>query len=335
MTTDIMDMPPSYITSTIPEIAKPLILELDGVMAQLRDGGIINAGGVSGNTFTVNGRALLFDDGTSTNGGASLTLQQVYNNTLPVNGEVTIQLTAGKDFKIIDSVGEDFFKIDAETGAVIVSGDFIVQGNSTQIDTLIQDSDHWIISPKSGTTTALSIRPDLGVTPLVDLVTVRRTHTTSPVFRIDSNGNLVASQNFTLGGNLNISGLINDVDIVALNSAVAGHLSGISDRHNATEVDILPIENIPGATTVQQALEAISIINNPSSGNAYGYHHIQHAPTQVWMIVHNRGTVRASVTVYDMSFEQIIPQQVHIIDGNTIRVSFGSAISGSAVVMLF
>jgi hypothetical protein len=53
---------------------KPLILETDGVIEQLPNGGIINAGGTSWNTFTVGGRGLLFDDGSSTSGGAPSTV---------------------------------------------------------------------------------------------------------------------------------------------------------------------------------------------------------------------------------------------------------------------
>lgn len=53
---------------------KPLILETDGVISQLPDCSIINAGGTSCSTFTVGGRGLLFDDGSSTSGGAPSTV---------------------------------------------------------------------------------------------------------------------------------------------------------------------------------------------------------------------------------------------------------------------
>jgi hypothetical protein len=61
---------------------KPIILDDDGIFSQLPDGEIINAGGTDQSTWTVDGRGLLFDDGTSTSGGGSLTLQTVYNNWL-------------------------------------------------------------------------------------------------------------------------------------------------------------------------------------------------------------------------------------------------------------
>ena len=55
-----------YTDTMTEEVKKPVILDEDGVFGQLEDGGIINAGGVKGPTFTVGGRGLLFDDGTST-----------------------------------------------------------------------------------------------------------------------------------------------------------------------------------------------------------------------------------------------------------------------------
>jgi len=48
--------PPS---NTLPAIAKPVIVETDGVFGELETGAIINAGGTSATTFTVNGDPVL------------------------------------------------------------------------------------------------------------------------------------------------------------------------------------------------------------------------------------------------------------------------------------
>jgi hypothetical protein len=45
---------------------KPIILDEDGILGQLPDGELINAGGTSHHRWIVGGRGLLFDDGTST-----------------------------------------------------------------------------------------------------------------------------------------------------------------------------------------------------------------------------------------------------------------------------
>lgn len=317
---------------------KPIILEVDGIFGQLPNGAIINAGGTSNPTFTVGGRGLLFDDGTSTStpGSSNLTLQSAYNSSPTVAGSAGIALTAGKDFLITDSQNDgNYFRISAADGTVTVSGNLIVQGSSTVINTTIQDSDHWKISPKSGTTTALSIEPDLGTVPIVDLVTIRRTFGSAPVFRIDSAGNIIATQNLT------ISGLINGVDIAALRAEVTAHDAGTGYRHEAADVNITPISTLPGAVNVQQALEQINNKADTGGGGSgnfagvYGYSHIQSLPSSSWTIIHNRGTFRAQVTIYDNNWEQIIPEQVKVIDNNTVLVSFGTAIIGRAMVLLF
>lgn len=314
----------------IPAVCRPVILELDGVLAQSLPNSIHAIGGVVGPNFTVGGLSVILENGQPANGGPSpITLQNAYNNSPAVAGKAVIQLVDGKDLKIQNSTGANFLEIDSETGTVTVNGDFVVTGSSTIVETVINDSDHWLISPKAGTTTALSIRPDPGVTPVVDLVTIRRTFSTPPVFRIDSAGNLIATENLTVGG------LINGVDLISLNSTVQTHIDGTDNRHTADQIDIAPITNIPGATNVQQALEALSYVHNPNAGNCFGYQHIQDMPAQTWIIVHGRGTLRASLTVYDSSYQQIIPEEVHIIDANTVRVSFAAPMAGSALVLMF
>ncbi len=45
--------------NTVPPICKPVIIETDGVFGELETGAIINAGGTSNGTFTVNGKQVL------------------------------------------------------------------------------------------------------------------------------------------------------------------------------------------------------------------------------------------------------------------------------------
>ena len=312
---------------------KPIILDEDSIFSTLGNGELINAGGTSNPTWTVNGKGLLFDDGTSTSGGLpSLSLQSVYDgspNTVPL-----IKLLTGKDFTIADDTDNGvFFSIDSETGKVTITGDLEVLGNSSVINTVIQDSDHWLISPKEGSTTALRIEPDLGVVPFVDLLSVRRTFGSAPVFRIDSSGNVIASQNFSLGG------LLNGVDVVQLQSNLNYHLAGDAPfRHLAEDVDVLPIATLPGASNVQQALEQINAkadAGGSNASNVFGYEHIQSTESITWLIAHNRNTLRSQVTIYDDNMEQILPEQVKIIDANNILISFTSQIAGRAMVILF
>lgn len=318
---------------------KPIVLELDGIFGQLPDGGIINAGGVTGPTFTVGGRGVLFDDGTSTlNPSVGLTLQDIYDNTPNVNGSATIVLDPGKNFLIKNSFENDFFvSISGDNKEVIINGDLTVTGETTTVETVVQDVDHWIISPANGATTALVIQPDLGFTPLVDLVSIRRTFGSPPIFRIDSGGNLIATQNLTVGG------LINGVDVEAIAEQVEtiddqlqSHLNDeVGYRHEGIDIDIQPIANLPGATNVQEALEVLSVALNPQIGNVSGYQFVQSTPAVLWTINHNGNTTRVSVSVYDADDEQIIPERVKIVNINTVEISFTSEVAGSAAVLLF
>lgn len=114
-------------------VRKPIVLDSDGVLSQLPNGALINAGGTISPTFTVGGRGLLFDDGSSTSGGAisQSTLQSAYNNTQAVDGKAQINLVSGKDFAIVgSSSGSTYLNVDAETGDIVLSSTVDVGGNA-------------------------------------------------------------------------------------------------------------------------------------------------------------------------------------------------------------
>ena len=315
---------------------KPLILEDDGTLGQLPNGALINSGGTIYPTFTVNGKGLLFDDGTSTlpgSGSAGATLQTVYNNSEIVGGQAGITLATGKDFVIKDpySAG-NYFSISALDGSVHINGNLIVTGSTTTVDTIVTQGNSLKLSPNTPTITPFIIEPDLGVSPIVDLVTVRRVFGGAPVVRVDANGSLILSRDMA------ITGTINGIDIVDLSLDVSNHASGQNGyRHPAGDVNITPIPTIPGATNVQQALEYVSanMGSGGGGGSVYGYSHQQTIPATTWTISHMGHTLKAQVTVYDSTYEQIIPGRIHIIDINTIQVIFNSPQAGSAVVIMF
>lgn len=89
----------------------------------LPDLGTVNLGGTDGPTFYVNGRPLLFADGTSTDGSmvSVLTLQGAYVNS-PSGG---IDLTAGKDL-LVTALNSQHLRVSAETGLVTVTNDLHV-----------------------------------------------------------------------------------------------------------------------------------------------------------------------------------------------------------------
>lgn len=131
-------------------IRKPLILELDGIIGQLPNGSLINAGGTSFPTFTVGGKGLLFDDGSSTapGGASSITLQSTYNNSLTsglTSTQPLISLAPEKSFTIgiQDNI---FLSLDSISGDLSLSNDIRILGNAyirgnTTIDGLINGVD--------------------------------------------------------------------------------------------------------------------------------------------------------------------------------------------------
>jgi hypothetical protein len=343
---------PSYITDEIPDIAKPIILENDGVMAQLRDGAIINAGGVAGSYFTVGGRGLMFDDGTSTGGtgGSSnqgFTLQQVYDFSPKINGKTVLRLTSGKDFKIVDSINTHFFSIDSETGAVNITGDLFVNGNTVKIDTTIQDSDHWVVSPASGSTIALDINPDPGVSMITDLVAVRAfNNQTDPAFRIDEDGDVHVNMNLFAANDIIVDGLVDGVKVSDLAVQVNQHMEHDDGdfKHTAADSSVDPMfgermfgnsDYEPKIVNVQQALDTLSEEVGAFSSVVKGFRHSQFVDDVEWTINHNAGTRCLSVTIYDSNDVQIIPHQVKIESENTVKVSFLTPISGTAILMYF
>jgi len=304
-------------------VHSPIFLDKDGVFSELADGAIVNIGGTSYPYFTVGGKALLFADGSSTApGGGTLTLQNVYNNSVAA-GQASITLSAGHDLFLYaaNDPQNAVFHINADTGKLTLRGDLEVLGNSTVVNSTIQDSDHWLISPASGTTTALRIEPDLGVTPIVDLVSVHKLFGGAPVFSIDKDGNIHST------------GLFNGVNIEAFFTEYLAHIAGTADRHTASQIDIAPIASLAGATNVQEALEDIgNQLVNLSGG---GYEFVQTTPSTVWVIQHNKSSKRIVSSIYNMDYEQVFPNTVTLTDENTMTVTFASPMTGIAILTIY
>ncbi len=313
-----------------------------GILKRIEDGDIVNIGGTSHTTFTVDGRGLLFDDGTSTGPGGSsivLDLQRVYNNSVAQSGAAVIKLTTGKDLAIVDDDNNSlYFRIDSETGKVTITGDLEVQGNSTIIESTIQDSDHWRISPATGVVSALVIEPDNFVTPLVDLVVIKSIFNDPiPSLKIDRYGNTFI-RNLSVLQNLVVTGTINGIDLISLATSVTNHLANDSVlKHSAYQISVdstSALSNLPQPLLhVQDVLEKINTrVGSGGSGNSFGHVHKQYALSHIWTIIHNKNSINAVVTIWNESLNVIIPDAVVIADLNTIRVYFPIPTSGKAVI---
>lgn len=183
---------------------------------------------------------------------AAFDLQRAYDQTSPDGeGDAVIKLTTGKDLKIEDDDQSTiYFKVDSETGKVTITGDLEVTGVTTTIESTVSSGDHWNISPSAGTTSALIIEPDVGVTMASDLVNYKVVNGGSSVFRITEDGSVLAD-----GRDIAVDGATLDT-----------HLNGDADRHAATEISYDPTISGLTATDVKTALDEIQNTLGGSDG---------------------------------------------------------------------
>ena len=311
-------------------ILKPIYLDDEGVFARLPDGSIINASGVFGPAFSVGGKSVaLVDASAAMPGEEGLSFQKIYDENAKYR-PVSLKLQTGKNLSIDTSANQVAFAIDAVTGKVTIAYDLEVLGETQTVNTTITDTDSFLISPSAGTTTALKIEPDSGVTPIVDLLTIRKTFGTTPVFRVDKDGNVIATQNLT------VNGLVNGINLTQLKTTADQHYAGTGSRHTASQIDITAIPSLPGATTVQTALVAlVDNVNADIATKSVGYEYTQSVASTTWVVNHDKNTRRVSVVVYDDQWEQVIPGGVKLTNLDTVTITFGSAMIGTAILTVF
>ena len=66
-----------------------------------------------------------------------------------------------------------------------------------------------------------------------------------------------------------------------------------------------------------------------------GYFHDQLLADVLWVIQHNENNEQLLVQVFDDNDKFILPDEIEIIDINTVHVSFGAAMTGTARIMFF
>lgn len=325
------------------EINKLITLTPSGVLRRTENGAITNIGGTASGTFTVDGKALVFADGTSTTGGPvdiASDLQSVYDNTTvnPTSNAAAIKLTTGKDFAILDDSDDSvFFRIDSESGKITITGDLEVLGSSTIIETVVTDSDHWKITPSTGVVSALVVEPDFGVTPLVDLVVFKSEYAEAvPAFKIDSLGNTTI-RSLNVANNLTVAGTINGYDLSAIVNVLTNHVtSSLSIKHTALEinVDATPaLVSLQPISNVQNSLEQLNIKIDNATGSASNIiTFVKNIPAIQWTISHNMGSSSITYTLWDTNNKAIFADSVEIVDDNTLIVDWGVAQAGKIVI---
>ncbi len=302
-----------------------------GELGRLPDNAIVSIGGVANSNFTVGGKPILFSDGTASDGSTvsfSTTLQAAYDNS-----PGTINLSSGKNF-VINALNQKIFQVDADTGRVTITGDLTVLGSSTVVEGTLANVDQVSINMPNGSTSGLLIEPMVGVTMGTDLVRVRAANAGPSVFRIGSDGSTYLKQ-------LTVADTINGIDLTKFYSDFQDHLAGLSQKHKAADVtaNTAGLQNISGST-VQEVIESIdqalsSVESGGSATSIRTHEHVQSSPQIAWFITHAKNSMRPTVTIYDSEHVQIFPDEMKIMDANTIRIAFSSPQSGRAIILLF
>lgn len=312
---------------------KLLFLDNDGVIAEVSNGAISNIGGTTSSSFTVAGTPVMLADGRAADGSSPswMNLQLVYDNSVATNGATRLVLAPGKDLDIGSNLSS-YIRVDAETGKVTITGDLDVQGGVMRIDAVVQDADHWAITPNNPNVIALKIEPDEGVIPQTDLVAISKLFGESSVFRIDSDGNVYVV------GDISVSGTVDGVDIAALRQSLITHMQSGQTRHAASDISIANIPALGVSADVQAGLESLTSMYSQLGAEVESlkidkgvvlHEHIQNTASNVWTITHNGSTTRVFPAVaYDTSFNKIEYSSFEVISNNQVRVSFANPVIG-------
>lgn len=70
-------------------------------------------------------------------------------------------------------------------------------------------------------------------------------------------------------------------------------------------------------------------------GNAEGFLFIQNIASTVWTVPHNQATDLLLTQVYTTAGDMLIPDEISLLDINTVEITFGSPITGRAHLIFF
>lgn len=67
----------------------------------------------------------------------------------------------------------------------------------------------------------------------------------------------------------------------------------------------------------------------------YGYVHLAQMASQEWIIEHNGNTSNVTTQIFDQNGFELIPDELEIVDDDTVTVRFASPQAGKALLVLF
>lgn len=163
----------------------------------------------------------------------------------------------------------------------------------------------------------------------------------------------------TIGGSglpLDVENAINSTTTTSGVSATLQTVPTVQLIITATDARAITFTDISGSvttdaglTSAENGVKAIGMIiagssnNVPPVGltNSYGYVFVQTVANTTWTIAHNAGTTNVMTQIYDnysglsAAGSIILPNEVNIIDINTVQVTFQKPQTGSALLTIF
>lgn len=337
----------------------------DGIQTEVPDGGIVNIGGTSNATFTVAGKGVMLADGSTSNGDPSalFNLQVAYRNSNGPNGDAAINMLAGKDFVIRSTQPGKFFKIDAETGDVVITGNLYVSGDTTVVETVVTDYDHILITPRAPDSVGFRLKYDGSTIPNASYMEVFDNRLGINVFSIDRFGSTdVLALRVQTDIQMVDGGLVDGVDVSELASLFTLHTTHSQDEKHWTDEIRLSAQmaSAPEAANLQNLLEffdsSINISNQLVSQiqtrvdelrhdvdsiefeqalEPRGYVHVQEVTDVEWVVNHNKGTTNFTYVLFDASGRQFIPNEVIVDSPDSFRVRMNMPTSGRVNIIFF
>lgn len=138
-----------------------------------------------------------------------------------------------------------------------------------------------------------------------------------------------ASSTISIDGSNNVVINANEITLSTQNQARI-HLSQIGELRLGPAND----PGIAGQVLTSQGPGSPAVWQN-TGASVLAYEHSEVVAATVWTISHNQGSERHVISIYDNAKKAIIPDEIEIIDANTIQVTFSTAQAGRAFVVFF
>ena len=308
----------------------PIFVDHRGSYRRIPDGSILNIGGIQTATgFTINGQAVMLADGSTTDGATGISLQTVYNNSIPETGAARIKLVTGKSFAISDPDGQTDYLVVDPNGKITILGELRVDSSIIFLAGAHQEADHWSILANDGSKVSLLIEPKANVTYAGHVVRIRSSFEGPIDFSIDQFGDTyIRSLNVDTINGQPAGDLFSQLSSIqlALDAFMNSENSQILDLASKFQAIDSQFDSLDSrVTTIENQINSLSVTN------VLGFEYTQNIPSATWTIIHNAGSNRIQFTVYDEMMRFIVPDDVIMLDMNTLIVHFAAEQVGKCI----